>query len=355
VATRTATGKAVNALLVPRPPRIRTPLGFGIVALLFYLIDGAIVHSAAFAARPEPIATAVSFDLTLGVTLAYWMMVVRPGHAALRTALPVFVAAVAAAALTLPPGHRDLVQYIRYLGIPLELVAVWLVVAGVRRTHRALSASGIAMDVPERIRMALSGSPLPSRAADVVTMEMSLLYYALASWRRRPFSIPAAQAFSYHRRSSFAAILYTACLASIVETIAVHFLLRATFPRVAVGVLALSIFGTFWVLGFARSIQLRPILVTDTDLLIRVGLQWSLDVPRASIAKIEAGRVKAPAKGTPGFLRVTIGQPNVLIELREPMRARGAYGAERQVSVIAFTIDDPAGFRAALESAAAPH
>jgi hypothetical protein len=276
------------------------------------------------------------------------MMVVRPGHAALRTALPVFVAAVAAAALTLPPGHRDLVQYIRYLGIPLELVAIWLVVAGVRRTHRALNASGVAMDVPERIRMALSGSPLPSRIADVVTMEMSLLYYALASWRRRPFSIPGAQAFSYHRRSSFAAILYTAFLASVVETIAVRFLLRATFPRVAVAVLAVSVFGAFWVLGFARSVQLRPILVTNTQLQVRVGVQWSLDIPRALIAKVDVGRVKPPAKGTPGFLRATIGQPNVLIQLREPMCARGPYGTERTVSTIGLTIDDVAGFEAAL-------
>jgi hypothetical protein len=339
----------VNALLAPRPPRVRTPLGFGVVALLFYLIDGAIVHSAAFAARPDLIATAVSFDLTLGVTFAYWMMVVRPGHAALRTALPVFVAAVAAAALTLPPGHRDLVRYIRYLGIPLELVAIWLVVAGVRRTHRALNASGVAMDVPERIRMALSSSPLPSRVADVVTMEMSLLYYALASWRRRPFGFPGARAFSYHQRSSLAAILYTAFLASIVETIAMHFLLRATFPRVAVAVLAVSVFGAFWVLGFARSVQLRPILVTDTQLRIRIGLQWSLDIPRASMANVEVGRVKPPAKGTPGFLRATIAQPNVLIALGEPMCARGPYGTERRVSLLAFTVDDPAGFRSALE------
>jgi hypothetical protein len=338
----------MNAILAPRNQRLRTPLGFVLVALLVYLIDGAIVHSPAFAASPDLITAAVSIDLTLVVTFAYWALVIKPGHAALRTAVPVFILSVGAAALTLPAGHRDVLHDIRYLGIPFELATLALVIAAVRRSQRLLAEAGVVVDVPERIRASLTGAGLPARVADVVTMEFSVLFYALASWRRKPFSPHGSRAFSYHQRNSFAAILYTLFLASAVEAVAMDFLMRAFAPRLAVGLLVVSVFGALWVLGFARSVQLRPIWVTTDTLHVRNGLQWTVEIPRADIERVEFGRVKPPAKGTPGYLRATLGQPNVLIDLRSPVNAVGAYGRSRAVTRIALVIDDLAGFQRAV-------
>ncbi|MDB4878121.1 MAG: hypothetical protein JWM41_4567 [Gemmatimonadetes bacterium] len=335
----------MNAVLVPRFQRIRTPLGFIVVALLFYIVDGTLAHSATFGTRPDLFGAAISIDLTLGVTFAYWALVVRPGHATLRTSLPVFALSVVTATLTLPPGQRDLVQFIRYLGIPLEVAVVALVVIGVRRTQQRLAASGVSMDVPERIRASLDDSIMQARLADVVAMEASLMFYALASWRRKPFVPPGAQGFSYHKREAYAATLYVLLFVTIVETVAVHFLVRAFAPRVALGLFAVSAFGAVWLLGFARAVQLRPILLSRTELRIRSGVLWSIDIPRASIERIDFGRVKAPAKGTPGYLRAVPGQPNALVELREPVRAIGLYGSERQITRIGLVIDDLTAFQ----------
>jgi hypothetical protein len=339
----------MNALLIPRRRRIRTPFGFSIVALLFYVIDGAIAHSAAFATRPGLFAPAISIDLTLGVTFAYWAFVVRPGFAALRTALPVFVLSVGAAALVLPPGQRDLIQFIRYLGIPLELAAVAMVVLAVRRTQQRLAASGVEMDVPERIRASLGGSSLQSRVADIVAMETSLMFYALASWRRAPFVPAGMLGFSYHKRNSYAAILYTFFLATVVETVAVHFLIRVFAPRVALAVLAVSGMGALWVLGFARSIQLRPIVVSADTLHVRSGMKCAIEIPKRLIAGIEFGRMRTLDKRTPEFIAAAPGQPNVMIELREPVRARGPYGTGRMITRVSLVIDDLVAFQRALD------
>ncbi len=337
----------------PRHPRLaRVPLAFIVVALLMYAIDGAIVHSARFNERPELLSEAASIDLTLGVTLAYYLLVVRRGLAAVRTVLPVFLASVVAARYTLPADHRDAVGYLRYLAVPFEVAVLALIVAGVRGTRRRLAAAGLELDVPERIRTVLGGSATQSRVVEIVATETSLLYYAFAAWLRRPFVPSGVRAFSYHRRNSLAAIFYTLCMASAVETIAVHFVLRVVAPRAAFVALAVSAFGTVWILGFARAVQLRPILVSDSTLHVRSGVQWALDVPRAAIEHIEFGRVRAPRKGTPGYLRATLGQPNVLVELREPMRAHGPYGITRQVRQLGLVIDDLAGFRAAMGEAA---
>src|SRR5438270_6182472 len=129
----------MNALLASRPPRIRTPAGFLAIAVLFYLVDGILVHSPLFLRRPNLLGAAVSFDLTLGVTFAYWLMIVRPGHAAARSVLAVFGLSVFAALAMLPAGHRDLVRDVRYLGIPAEAAVIGMVIVGVRRANERLA------------------------------------------------------------------------------------------------------------------------------------------------------------------------------------------------------------------------
>jgi hypothetical protein len=132
----------------PKARRDRAVIAFAIVALISFAVDGAIAHSSRFVARPELFTPAISFDLTLGVTIAYWLIVVRRGHAAMRTLVPAFVLSVGAATLTLPAGHRDLVHYARFLAVPFELAIFVAIVIAVRNAKRRLAAAGTELDVP---------------------------------------------------------------------------------------------------------------------------------------------------------------------------------------------------------------
>jgi hypothetical protein len=326
------------ARLALRNQSARTPLGFALVAVLFYVIDGLIVHSSVFPRNPDLLSAAVSFDLTIGVTAAYWLMVVKPGHAVRRTALPIFVASIAAAAVTLPAGHRDLLRDLQYLSIPFELAVIGLVVAGVRATNRRLAAAGTELDVPERIRTALSGS-VASRVADVVAMECSILFYAFASWRRQPFVPRGAEGYSYHRKNGYAGILYALVGVVMVETFVLDLVVRIRHPFAANVLLAFDVFGVVWLFGFARAVQLRPIVLTRDLLQLRMGLQWAVDVARENIATIEYGRISQPPKGTPGYVRIG-SSPNAMITLREPVLAHGPYGFARSVQLIGVHVDD---------------
>ncbi|HVX41571.1 MAG TPA: hypothetical protein VHB25_18575 [Gemmatimonadaceae bacterium] len=110
----------------------------------------------------------------------------------------------------------------------------------------------------------------------------------------------------------------------------------------------MSAVATVWLVGFARAVQLRPIFLTHDALHVRTGVQWSVEIPRDRIASVDFGRVRAPHKRTPGYLRAAPGEPNVLIVLSEPLRAQGSCGLTRDVSRIGLTVDDVPGFRAAL-------
>jgi hypothetical protein len=338
----------MNAFLAPAPGpssrSVRTAVRFALVALLFYAIDGTIAHSQLFLDRVEVLGPVVAVDLTFGLTLAWWLIVVRAKRASARSVVAVFVLAIAGAAVTLPAGHRDVLRDFRYLAIPFELALIVGIVVAVRRASRQLAAEGATLDVPERIRAVLAES-IPARVADVVAMESAILYYAFASWRRRPFAPAEAVAFTSYRKTGFLGILYTAAGLSVVEVLIVDLVLRTRHPLTANVLLVVGVFGGVWLLGFARAVQLRPILLDRETLRLRMGLQWAIDIPRANIQLVEFDRARIPAdKRTPGYLRL-VTQPNVLITLREQQLVRGPYGVRRSVQRVAFAIDDTKKFR----------
>jgi len=190
---------------------------------------------------------------------------------------------------------------------------------------------------------------IPEGAVSGLGIEVALFYYALAAWRRKPSVPPAARAFSYHKRNAYAATLYAVAGAAVVEMAAVDLIVRASHGTAANVLLAVDLLAAIWLLGFARAVQLLPIILTNDTLLVRNGLATSVDVPIAD-ATIEFGRVRAPATRTPRYLRAAIGQPNALITLREPAIVRRAYGRTRLVDRIGLVLDDPKGFESAWRS-----
>jgi hypothetical protein len=72
-------------------------------------------------------------------------------------------------------------------------------------------------------------------------------------------------------------------------------------------------------------------------------------LPRASIERIDFGRVAVPPKRTPGYLRAALGTPSALITLRRPLEAHGPYGTTCTVSRVGLVVDDLASFQRAIE------
>lgn len=327
-----------------RPNSARPLLVFGVVASLMFAIDALIARSPIIDVRPDLIGAAVAFDLTIGVLFAYWLLLVRPGRATAQSMLAVFGVCGVLATLVLGSAHLDGARLIRYFALPFELAVVGVIAAKVAQTARRNAAAGIELDIPERIRLALGGSSMQSRAADIVAMETSVFYYALASWRRAPFVPSNARGFSYHTKNGYLGILYTIVRIALVEAIALDFVIRVTSHTFANIFLAIDLITAVWVLGLARGVKLRPILVTRDAIHVRNGLQWRLDIARADIARIAFGKVPEQPRGKRDHLRAAPGRPNVLIELRTPMTAYGPYGFRRNVRYVSLALDDVASF-----------
>jgi hypothetical protein len=238
------------------------------------------------------------------------------------------------------------------LAVPLELALVLYVgrrLVLARRRQRLQGAQGrAAEDILERLRTILSEAlPVP-RVGELVADEMATLYYGLLAWRQRPEE-PGPGVFSYHRKSGYGAVLGALLLVCGVETLGLHFLLQRWSVAAAWIFTVLSLYGMIWMVADARAQRLRPILLEGGCLHVRIGLRWTLPIPLADLAEVEAGRQAALPRRTPGYLRAAVlVAPQLLLVLREPLTAKGPYGIRRKVSRVGLAVDEPERLRAAL-------
>src|SRR5213596_214538 len=132
-------------------------LQFLLVAAAVVAAETVVLASRAFIGHPDVMSFAVAFDICLGLPFAWWLLVVRRGAAPMRTMLRAAVVSIGLCAFLLQCN-------LRFLPLPFELGAIILVVLALRRG-----------------RVAEQGP-----VVRVVAGELSMLWYGLFSWARRP-------------------------------------------------------------------------------------------------------------------------------------------------------------------------
>jgi hypothetical protein len=142
----------------------------------------------------------------------------------------------------------------------------------------------------------------------------------------------------------FALLIVSAC-----EIVGTHILVSLASSTAAWLVTAISLYGVIWILGDLQAVRLRPLLVGTDGLAVRLGLRWSVWIPRNAIAAMVLAPKVPAAKRTPGHLRAALMvSPQWHVNLREPLVARGPYGITKRVTTVALAADDRTALRQAL-------
>ncbi|WP_394830664.1 hypothetical protein LVJ94_29570 [Pendulispora rubella] len=183
-------------------------------------------------------------------------------------------------------------------------------------------------------------------AADAIARELALLAYALFFWRMAP-DAPASGRHAFSHRRGYGLVLGTLIALALIEMSIVHLLLRNTSATWAKVLLVLSAYGIVWVLGDFQALRLRPIVVGDGTLCVRVGLRREARIPLENVERIEP----LPAAGEPdrrtGYVRCTaFGPPELLLRLRSPVNLEQMLGSTRprEVWCIGLAVDDSGAF-----------
>lgn len=324
--------------------------GFALSTAAVYAACVVAMGSMGAAERPDVFALAVTADLTLFVPVLFYLFVVRGRKLPLLSAVPVFLLSLAGAALVLPDGHEGALRVVGYLGIPAELLVLGFVGVHAVRAAAAVRRSGAdgggAGTFYDRVLAAARGAVGSNIGAEILSTEISLVYYAAAGWHH---PAPAdASAFSVHRRSGYATVAGVLVVVMAAETVGLHLLLSRWSP-VAAWVLTLtSLYGLVWILADYQAIRLRPVQLGAHSLDIRVGIRWSVRVPFRAVEGLYRVAQRPPDRKEAGYVRaVPSGDARYYVTLHEPVEVRGAYGIRRQATKIGFTVDEPERFEAA--------
>lgn len=292
------------------------------------------------------VATAVTIDLIFTIPIAYFILI-RKTAVPNITVAPVFFVCMATASLTLPEDGRGLFNAIAKFGVPaIELLVLGYIGVRIFRTRRNFVANAFpGRDLMERLRDAFVRELKPAVIARSAAFEVGAFTYAFLKWRR-PVS-----GLTYHRTGSPVLLMIVFLFLLAAETIVVHILLAMISETLAWIATALSVYFAIQILAHIKAVVLRPIVVTDNELLLRCGILGDAEIRLDNIEKIAISSGSADDDGAEIMLTPVgqLSQPNISIRLFEPVTVYGVYGLEKHVSHIAFTVDEPNRFLSEVE------
>ncbi|WLT32634.1 hypothetical protein [Geothrix sp. PMB-07] len=235
------------------------------------------------------------------------------------------------------------------LATALVLEALLLVLA-IRAWRSVRSQPGAWPE--DRIALAFEAF-LPPRAARLIALELVMLGSALR-FLCGGFRDPAPPGFSHHREAALGGFLPALPLLIPGDILLLHALFPHLAPWLRWILHGSTIYAVLWLFGFYATLKARPHQICDGQLHLHQGLVKSVSFPVGLIQSIgplpEFNDDWARHAHMKGVQKLVAAGPAVLeLELSEPVRVLGLLGPGRPTTRLAFSVDDPAAFRAALE------
>jgi hypothetical protein len=134
-------------------------------------------------------------------------------------------------------------------------------------------------------------------------------------------------------------------IALCVEALVMHLWLGARHPRAAWTLTIATIASLLWLIADYRAMAARPIMLTRSELRLRIGRRYAIVVPRDAIAKVETLTWRTLPARAPDYLDVARpSEPNILLHLAAPVEARVMGALRRKVSRVGLRVDDAPAF-----------
>jgi hypothetical protein len=334
------------------PVRLGPLLLFGLLAVLLVGSEHAVVHRADLALHPL-LPPAVAFDLLVVLPGLFYLCLVRRYSLPISTVAAVFGVGLALSHWLLSAAGLPLLAWAGRLAAVGEVATLGYGLVRLRRVLRGYrAAKAQSTDFIDNLHTA--SQPVLGRLTGAVVTEVAVLRYALLGAWARPEAGVTDHVFTTHQKSGFVALLATFAGLSVVEIAATHLIAGHWWPRGAWVLTGFSAYALLWLLAHGQAVRCRPVLLTATTLIVRVGLVWRVAIPREQLASLEKiTDAPAPSSELLNAARLLFTPPNLLLTLAAPQRVQGLYGLHRDVRRLAIYVDDPASLMQQLRSSPA--
>ena len=162
-----------------------------------------------------------------------------------------------------------------------------------------------------------------------------------ATPRRAKDNHVASARFDQHR--GIAPILWVFASLALLELLVVHLVMASRWPSLAWPMTLVTGASVVWLVAWTRSFKRRPHELDDDRLRLHFGSLRSIDIPLHSLRAVRTSwdGVDLKRPGTINF--VPVAYPNRMVEIDPPIAGR-----KRSISAVAFRVDDPTAFDAAI-------
>ncbi len=282
---------------------------------------------------------ALPLDFMVGIPLGFYLLVIRPRKLTLLSVIPVIWVGYGLSVFTLGSADAGVLPYLLAALVPVELaiaVRECLRLAKVYKSTRKSSADPMAWFKETMLYLVRKDAPASMAAA-----ELSVWYYALFSWRKKPYVLPGEKAFSYHNAGGYMNMMLGLALAFPVEIVGVHILISQWSIAAACIVTALSVYATIWLIGDARARVMRPVAIGDDLVRLECGIQMEALIPLSTIERVSLNI--NDVCNFPKEDKLNFGafyKADIWIITKHPVSVRTLTGI-KQVRAIGMSIDDP--------------
>lgn len=150
----------------------------------------------------------------------------------------------------------------------------------------------------------------------------------------------------FHYSQGVAPMMWVLSALSLLELVAVHFLVAFKWPYIGWPLTILSAIGAVWILLWIRSFKARPHCLDDEALVLNLGSLKSVRIELANIARVSRA-FEPGALDQKGIINLAgVAHPNRAIELIAPLTK-----GQRRVF---FRVDQPEDFDRALQAQSIP-
>jgi len=179
--------------------------------------------------------------------------------------------------------------------------------------------------------------------APLVATEVAVLRYAVLGAWARPEVGAGEKAFSTYRQSGFVALVGALGIVLVLESAAVHLVVAKWYPVAAWVLTVGSVYSLLWLLAHGQAVRCRPVLLSQTALVVRVGFCWRVTIPRSQVTAAQhlTGDLPASATGCLNLAKLLFTPPNVLLYLTEPHVVQGPFNLRRVTRCLACYLDEP--------------
>jgi hypothetical protein len=322
---------------------------FAFITVAMMATEFYIVNNAAFSKNAHLMSFAITCDIVVILPILFYFLIVRPLKLNPAFILSIYILSAWAVYFILPKTQHFYLKYVWHSLAFVEIgVMIWAVskVKTIIKTYKSLSINSFDFyfNLKKSLELAI-GNTVFTR---VFATEIAIIRYGLLFFIQAKIEVlPHQKTFSVHKKSGYITIWAVLLFVGFVELFALHFLFKKFGNTVVLIADALSIYTLIFMVADLIALLRRPILIDNQQLTIRNGIRWHVIIDRKNIEKIE-DISRLPADKDIQKI-ATLGEPNVLLMLKESIEITGFYGMRFQSKRLALLVDDKELFIKSLE------